>query len=97
MDIVRRLATSQARGVNQLSFINELLTGDPVHIRWVTIPTYGDPQTIKYGLTGLASSSWRSVKARLVSVGFVVEEDRTSPKNMFVRLHFPEQTLTTLF
>lgn len=86
-DIIRRLAISQARGVNQLSLINELVTWAPVSFEWYEIPTYGNPSTRVYGVTRLQHRSWKSVKARLVAVGFVIEESRES---MTIQLHFPE-------
>ena len=38
--IVRRLATSQSRGVNQTSYLNELLAFEPVPYRYEKIPVY---------------------------------------------------------
>lgn len=86
-DIIRRLATSQARGTNQLSFVNELINMSEVPYYWYTVPTYQRYQTRLYGITRLDHSSWKNLKARLVSVGFVIKDDK---ENMTISLIFPE-------
>lgn len=79
-DIVRRLATSQARGERQLSFVNELLSFNPVSYRFFQIPGgYGEiAKTPRYGLSMLEHRSWKNLRKRLVSVGFVIDYDRNA-------------------
>lgn len=87
MDIIRRLATSQARGDRQLSFINELLPGDPVIYSYYNIPGVFNGVTTLYGNSKLSHASWKNLKKRLIQVGFVVDDNRDA---MIVQLHFPE-------
>lgn len=87
-DLIRRLATSQARGERQLSLVNELLTFRPVPYYRLRVPTmYGPAEMTRYGKSALEYRSWKNLRKRLVSVGFVVETSRGSQT---VRLHFPE-------
>lgn len=84
MDIVRRLAVSQARGWRQASFINELLSFGPVPFREVPVP---GGTTVRYGVSDLEYRSWVGLRSRLTLAGFVVE---TNQSMRTVRLHFPE-------
>ena len=92
-DLVRRLATSQARGERQLQFINELLSFHPVGYRFFPIPgmyrNHGYAQTPRYGISRLEHQSWINLRKRLRQVGFVIETDREAQT---VQLHFPELT-----
>lgn len=87
MNIVRRLATSQARGDRQLSFINELLSGNPIIYSFYDIPGKPNGRTVHYGISQLSHASWRNLKKRLIQVGFVINENREAQT---VQLHFPE-------
>ena len=87
-DLVRRLATSQARGVRQMSFINELLVGIPVRYRLTVVP--GSYETTIYGESELARRSWNNLKRRLVSVGFLVLDKKDSKT---ITLKFPENPI----
>lgn len=83
----RRLALSQARGWRQESLVNELLTGNvvPVHPK----PGYvkSGHQWVVVGETGAEYASFRALRARLVSVGFVI---KGSPQEGFT-MTFPEE------
>lgn len=85
MDIIRRLACSQARGHRQQSFINELLTFEEVAFTRFT-PLY-NVDTVLYGESRLSHASWRMLRARLASVGFVITDN---PDSMTVKISFPE-------
>lgn len=87
-DLVRRLATSQARGVRQMSFINELLVGIPVRYKLTVVP--GSHETTIYGESELARRSWNNLKRRLVSVGFLVLDKKDSKT---ITLKFPENPI----
>lgn len=87
MDLIRRLATSQARGERQLSLVNELVSYKDTPIFPLVIPVYGGTTTHVYGRTHLPGSSWRNLRKRLVSVGFIFIVDR---ENMTVTMSFPE-------
>ena len=76
--IVRRLATSQSRGVNQTSYLNELLAFDPVPYRYEKIPVYMYGRQVvsrNYGDTRLPFRSFATLRKRLVSAGFVLVDD----------------------
>ena len=88
--MIRRLATSQARGERQLSFVNELLSFDPVPFRYYEIPGMFGAKAILYGYTSLPGKSLVNLLKRLVSVGFVIERD-WEPQT--VSLHFPEMRI----
>ena len=90
MDIIRRLATGQARGERQLSLVNELLSFRAVYFTYVDIPGPPGSQTVVYGLTKLPFSSYRNLRTRLISVGFVFEVDRDYGS---VTMKFPEANL----
>ena len=92
MDMIRRLATSQARGERQLSFVNELLSFRRVTITQYQIPGQYGNKTVRYGLSKLPNASFRNLRSRLISVGFVLDRDWDT---MTVRMTFPEAT--TLF
>lgn len=92
MDIIRRLATSQARGDRQLSFVNELLVFRPVGYRIIKVPGKFGTSTAIYGLSQLSHASWVNLRKRLLSVGFVIEHNH---ETMSVRMAFPEAN--TLF
>lgn len=85
MDIIRRLASSQARGHRQQSFVNELLSFREVPYRRYS-PTV-HVETLVFGESRLSYQSWRSLRARMVSVGFVVVDDKDT---CTVRISFPE-------
>lgn len=85
--IVQRLILSTARGPQQLSFLNELIsyqfTVDILHVQSNFGAYYGGrferPIIRVYGKhTKLARSSWIGLRKRLVESGFVVEETETS-------------------
>lgn len=91
--MIRRLATSQARGERQLSFVNELLSFKRVAITYYQIP--GHPYgrgTVRYGVSKLPTASFKNLRSRLISVGFVIDRDWDA---MTVRMTFPEAN--TLF
>jgi hypothetical protein len=87
--VIRRLATSQARGERQLSFVNELLTFDPVPFKFQQIPGI-HAEEIRYGHTSLPGQSWRNLRKRLISVGFTIERDW---KTQTITMHFPEMRI----
>lgn len=83
--MVRRLATSQARGVRQMSFINELMAFRPVHYRYIPIPERRE--AIVFGRSELNGTSWFNLKRRLVSVGFSFSRDS---EKRTITMSFPE-------
>ena len=88
--IVRRLATSQSRGVNQTSYLNELLAFEPVPYRFEEMPAYMYGRQMvsrNYGDTRLPFRSFVSLRERLVSTGFVLVDDR---EKQTITLKFPE-------
>lgn len=84
--VIERLIISTSRGVQQTSFINELLSSGFTADKFYVPPMYNrrmwdreDPGVLVYGRkTKLAKSSWNGLKLRLVSLGFVVEETPNS-------------------
>lgn len=89
--IVRRLATSQARGVRQLGLVNELMTFEPVTTRLEQYPVPGGQGAISYGRSygqsRLQHASYLPLRRRLTEVGFILvaSKDRSQ-----VSLSFPE-------
>ena len=88
--VIRRLATSQARGTRQLSLVNELLTFDAVSVQADRIPQWRNGQqltAVSYGETRLGHSSFLPLRNRLIEAGFilVVNRERTQ-----VTMTFPE-------
>lgn len=80
-DLITKLARACCRGWRQESFVNELLTGEPVNFeidRW---------ESVKYGVTQLSHSSWKGLRSRLTRAGFVIVSSRWT-----VQLKYPEQT-----
>lgn len=90
MDIIRRLAVSQARGERQLSLVNELLSFREVDVSYVQIPGIYGSRSPVFGLTRLPSQSLRNLRKRLTSVGFVVKIDW---EESTIRMYFPEARL----
>jgi hypothetical protein len=86
-DLIRRLATSQARGHRQASFVNELLTFRPVSFEVVPVPGPNGSATALLGRSRLSWKSWVNLRRRLVAVGFVVVLDQVTKS---VTLFFPE-------
>lgn len=89
--VIRRLATSQARGTRQLSLVNELLTFQPVPSPLEQYPVAGGRGARgiarTYGDSRLRHSSYVPLKRRLTEVGFILvaNEERTQ-----VTMAFPE-------
>lgn len=72
--VLIRFLQSTARGVNQLSLINEFVEkGWTIPIYEVTFPMQGSGMTghsCVYGDTRLSSSSYRNLRKRMISSGF---------------------------
>ena len=90
MDLLRRLATSQARGERQLSLVNELLSFYPVPTYYYEVPGLYGSKSVLFGKSRLPIKSWKNLRKRLVTVGFVVERDFQAET---VTLHFPEMNI----
>ena len=78
-DIERRLALAVCRGDRQVSIVNELLAG-PVYVYSArysrsSYARQGDMWPV-VGRTQIGWSSFKSLKSRLLMVGFVFEEGR---------------------
>lgn len=86
-DLVRRLATSQARGHRQGSFVNELLTFRPVPFEIFSVPGPGGAVSVLLGRSKLSWQSWVNLRRRLVSVGFVIVLSKEASS---VAMFFPE-------
>lgn len=69
----RRLALSQARGWRQESLVNELLTGKVVPAGPKGGYVRPGHKWIEVGETGADYGSFRALRARLISVGFVIK------------------------
>lgn len=95
--IERRLAIACCRGERQMGVVNELLAG-PVLVTDKSLSRMpGGPWWV-VGTTKCEWNSFKALKKRLVSVGFVFEETR-SDKNwrlnyMEIKMTFPEGTNT---
>ena len=91
LSIIRRLATSQARGTRQLSLVNELLTFDAVSIQVDRIPQWRNGQqltAVSYGESRLGHSSYVPLKRRLTEVGFILVANKERTQ---VTMAFPER------
>lgn len=86
-DLVRRLATGQARGHRQGSFINELLTFRPVLFEIFSVPGTTGATSVLLGRSALSWQSWTNLRRRLVSVGFVIVLSKEASS---VTMFFPE-------
>ncbi len=70
-DVIARLARACAHGHRQLEFVNELLA-DEGYMKMVQIPTvYG--LGAQYGDARLGGNSFRNLKKRLISNGFMIK------------------------
>lgn len=90
--LMRRLAASQARGPRQMSLVNELLSFQEVPVRLVYPPGVHNG-TLLYGASDLPGASWRNLKKRLISVGFVLKPVPDPQYPAFcsgVRMLYPE-------
>ncbi len=79
--VLVRFLQSTARGVNQLSLINEFVEkGWTIPVYTVTIPVNGGQSATVYGDTKLPSSSYRNLRKRLITAGFRTKrsDDNTS-------------------
>ena len=89
--VIRRLATSQARGTRQLSLVNELLTFQPVPSPLEQYPVAGGRgakgYSRSYGESRLGHSSYVPLKRRLTEVGFILVANRERTQ---VTMTFPE-------
>lgn len=83
-DLVRRLAGACARGWRQQSLVNELLAG-PAPINH---EHFAQTQYTTFGASHVGGASYRNLRARLVSVGFVI---RTDYERRAVTMMFPEE------
>jgi hypothetical protein len=91
--IERRLAIACCRGERQMGVVNELLAG-PVMVRDRSLSPYPNGPWWTVGVTQCDWNSFKALKKRLVSVGFVFEELR-DPKRPYyfkceIKMTFPE-------
>ena len=91
LSIIRRLATSQARGTRQLSLVNELLTFQPVPSPLEQYPVAGGRgakgYSRNYGDSQLRHSSYVPLRRRLTEVGFILVANKGRTQ---VTMAFPE-------
>lgn len=85
-DLIARMARLAARGWRQEQLVTELLTG-PVPVRYKSM---GARRFVVFGVTEVSSSSYYSLRNRLVRVGFVFER-KGDRKGDIVTMSFPEK------
>jgi len=90
-DVIARLARACARGERQLAFVNELLA-DEAYVKLVPIPVYWggrhQAEGTSYGNSGMGGESWRSLRKRLISNGFIIKGDPWKGKSRQIHMRF---------
>ena len=77
-EAVETAAMACARGPVQLATVVELIAMGRMPIFVEPIPVYHGPHrqyAVRYGRARLASASWRNLKKRLKTAGFVIQHD----------------------
>jgi hypothetical protein len=83
-DLLYRLASACAHGSSQQALVNEMIAGPS----YKSLRKVGNDAYVVYGLIELGTTSFKNLRRRLHSVGFVVLVNHESGK---VTMTFPEQ------